>query len=363
MMHLPKFKIMPRLSKLSWGFALLLFSTVLLPGCSDEKIYKDGPIEYDATVAYDWIDLQLNLTQTTPGFTPPVAARAFGYTGLAFYEAMVYGMEGFQSMAGQISDYSDAQRPSIDGKKKYHWGLVANATFATMLRGLYPNAADSNQTAILDLETKYNNSFNEESNPQEYERSVSLGASVANAILAYASTDGQSAAYSTNFPSSYIAPVGPGLWEPTPPAYLPALQPYWGNVRPFLAANVNNSVIPAITIPYSTDTASAFYASMVEVYDAVNNITPEQEIIARFWSDDPGSTATPPGHSVSIMKQVCIMENAKLDLLAIAYAQTGMAVHDAFICCWKGKYMQNYVRPVTVIRDMIDPNWLPLHLK
>ena len=91
-----------------------------------------------------------------------------------------------------------------------------------------------------------------------------------------------------------------------------------------------------------------------------NSLSPEEVIIAKFWSDDPGKTATPAGHSISIMKQACIMENVKLDLLALTYAQTGMAVHDAFICCWKVKYTDNYVRPVTVIRDLIDPNWLPL---
>ena len=85
--------------------ALVLVAALLyLPSCkNDEKIFKEGPIEYEAQVAYDWIDLQLVLAKKTPGFTPPVAARAYGYTGLGLYEAMRYGMEGFRSMAGQVN--------------------------------------------------------------------------------------------------------------------------------------------------------------------------------------------------------------------------------------------------------------------
>jgi hypothetical protein len=37
-----------------------------------------------------------------------------------------------------------------------------------------------------------------------------------------------------------------------------------------------------------------------------------------------------------------------------------MAVADAFIACWGSKYRYNLVRPVTCIRAVIDPTWLPL---
>ncbi|HXV37071.1 MAG TPA: vanadium-dependent haloperoxidase, partial [Myxococcota bacterium] len=107
--------------------------------------------------------------------------------------------------------------------------------------------------------------------------------------------------------------------------------------------------------------ASAFYAEAVEVYDAVNNLTPEQLEIARFWSDDPGVTATPPGHSVSILTQVLRQEDATLDVAAEGYARVGMAVADAFISCWWTKYRYNLVRPVSYIHAQIDASWtIPL---
>jgi len=42
------------------------------------------------------------------------------------------------------------------------------------------------------------------------------------------------------------------------------------------------------------------YAEVLETYETIQRLAPEQETIARFWSDDPGETATPPGHSLSI---------------------------------------------------------------
>jgi membrane-associated phospholipid phosphatase len=39
------------------------------------------------------------------------------------------------------------------------------------------------------------------------------------------------------------------------------------------------------------------------------------------------------------------------------FALTSMAMADAFISSWNEKYRSNVVRPVTVIREHIDPAW------
>ena len=96
------------------------------------------------------------------------------------------------------------------------------------------------------------------------------------------------------------------------------------------------------------------------MHDTVASLTPEQETIARFWSDDPGQTATPPGHSVSIATQVLRREDASLATAAETYTKVGLAVCDAFIACWHAKYAYNVLRPVTYLRRLVDPSWLPL---
>ena len=42
---------------------------------------------------------------------------------------------------------------------------------------------------------------------------------------------------------------------------------------------------------------------------------------------------------------------------AVVYAQTGMAIADAFINCWKWKYIFFAERPNTFIPEHIDKNW------
>jgi membrane-associated phospholipid phosphatase len=56
-----------------------------------------------------------------------------------------------------------------------------------------------------------------------------------------------------------------------------------------------------------------------------------------------------------------IAHNDHLSLMAAAegLARVGIAVVDAFISCWQTKYTYNLLRPVTYIRDLIDPSWLP----
>jgi hypothetical protein len=72
---------------------------------------------YPADVARDWFHLALKLVEETPGFSPPVASRAFGYMGVTLYEALVPGMPGYHSLAGQLNGLS---RPSPPTHLAYH---------------------------------------------------------------------------------------------------------------------------------------------------------------------------------------------------------------------------------------------------
>jgi hypothetical protein len=95
------------------------------------------------------------------------------------------------------------------------------------------------------------------------------------------------------------------------------------------------------------------------VYEVVDGLSAEQLEIARFWSDDPGTTPTPPGHSIAITSQILRLEDESLATAAEAYARVGIAVSDAFVACWHQKYVHNLLRPVTYLRQFVDPGWLP----
>jgi hypothetical protein len=346
------------MKKTLYPYLYLLLGSIVLCGCSkDEPLTVDHPAgNYDASIPITYFDLSRKITRETPGYSPPVAARAFGYSGLALYESVVHGMPGYRSLAGVVNGLNPGQLSMPAPGVSYHWAVVANNALATFMGKMYSGASADNLAAVEALRGKYNHMYIATMTQETFDRSMNYGRMIAEQIYAYAVTDGQEFAYQNNFPLTYDPPVGPGLWVPTPPDFQRALQPYWKDVRPFLSSNVT-ATQPPMPIPYSTSSTSAYYAQALEVYTAVMNATPEQLKIAYYWSDDPGTTSTPPGHSISIASQVLKNENARLSKAAEVFAKVGMGVHDAFISCWKCKFEMNVMRPITYIKDNIDPGF------
>lgn len=341
-------------------FCIAIGLILLSQSCTNDDAVKQPNTQdtnaYSSYVVQSWIELTLKLTKETEGFTPPVAARVYGYSGLALYESVRPGMNGYKSLEGQITDFKIGTVPQIEEGQEYHWAAVANATLSTFLQQCFRTTTQDNLKRIYELEEQYNTRFSQQTSPEILNRSIEHGKAVAKAILKYTGSDGQAECHNQNFPNSYQVPIGEGFWVPTDKNTPIPLQPYWGKVRPFLQQNVDGT-LPPPPPAYSTDKNSAFYKEALEVYEAANNLTEEQKTIAEFWSDDPVNTATPPGHSYSIMLQILQQEQANLALAAEVYAKLGMGIHDAFISCWNAKYHYNLVRPITFIHNHIDPNW------
>lgn len=315
------------------------------------------PDQHNAEVPLAWFDLQLKLVKETPGFSPPVVSRVLGYAGVTLYEAVVPGMPTYRSLAEQLKGL--AELPRVAPEPRHHWPTVANSALATITRLLFANASSANKAAIGALELRFANEFRPRLQPEIFQRSVAHGKSVAEAIYTWSLSDGGHESYAKNLPYSYKAPVGPRLWVPTSPNFTRALQPYWGNNRPFVL-NAGSECQPPPPPPYSEQPGTDFYDEMMEVYQVVNHLTGEQRTIAEFWADNPGETATPPGHSISILNQIIRQKQIPLGATAEAYAKVGMAVADAFIACWRTKYQYNLLRPITCIQSLMDPNWNPI---
>jgi PAP2 superfamily len=308
---------------------------------------------YDSQVAQDWFNRELYLIRNGAGFTPPVASRALGYSGLALYEALVGGMPNRSSLESQLTGLTVTDpAPGVN----YHWPTVANNCMATIIDSLWGNASAALKDSIHSLRDSYNAMYMSQT---DYAASKALGEAVALDVYIYSMTDGGHQGYAHNTDPGYVPPVGPGLWVPTPPAFASAVQPHWGDNRPFAAASVQSPVIPTGPPTYSADTNSAFYAYAYQVYATVNNLSQAQVNIAKYWADG-GGTVTPPGHSISILTQCIDIENMNLGWAAYAYAKLGMSQTDAFISCWKTKYTYNLQRPITYIRANIDSTWTSL---
>jgi hypothetical protein len=341
-------------------------SVCLLAAFTLVSCQKDAPIAvnataqtYDGLLAHHWFNTFRTLTKKCPGFTPPVAARAFGYAGLTLYETMVYGMPNNQSLQKELSTGLTINAP--DTTLTYNWAIAANAAMAETARLYYANMPSSQSIAVAQLEEATFNNIREAGGigNATVARSKEWGIYVAQTIFAWSKTDGGDAGYTRNFPKDYVIPIGTGKWIPTFPKYSIPMQPKWGENHTFVP-NVVSFTQPTQPISYSEDSTSTFYKEAKKVYLAVKNSTLEQKTIAKFWSDDPGEPGTPGGHSISIATQVLQKEGATLAECAEVYAKVGMAISDAFVSCWKAKFTYNYMRPISYIRMKFEPNFVPL---
>jgi membrane-associated phospholipid phosphatase len=319
--------------------------------------------KYSANIAIEWFQLDLQLIQQTPGFSPPVAARALGYLGLALYESVVPGMTAQRSLAGQLNELDSL--PWAQPDETLHWPTVANAAMAAMTRMMFPTATAENKTRIdlleRNLPLKYAQEFDPATITAEItQRSESFGKLMAMALMTWARTDGGHEAWGPlrRSQSNYVPPSGAGQWSATPPAFAPALLPWWGENRPFVLKG--SDACPAPTPPpYSEANGSPFYKEAEEVWRIANAATQAQRQFALYWADDPGKTPTPAGHWVHIAGDVLKARKATLADAAEAYARLTLAMNDAFIATWRSKYQINLLRPVTYVQLFIDSNWTP----
>jgi PAP2 superfamily len=318
---------------------------------------------YSANVATEWFQLAFLLTQQTPGFSPPVAARALGYLGLTLYESTVPGMPQNISLAGQLNELESL--PLAQPDEPLHWPTTANAAMATMTRMMFSNASAENKARIDLLERslplKYSQDFDPAAVTAEItHRSETFGKLMAMAIMTWARTDGGHEAWGPlrRNQQNYVPPSGAGKWSATPPAFAAPLLPWWGEVRPFVLKTPAECPVP-LPPAYSEEPGSAFYKEAQEVYKFSTQITQEQRQFALYWADDPGKTPTPAGHWAFIATDVIKQRNANLAVAAETYARLNMAMADAFIAAWHAKYTLNLLRPVTYIQVAIDSNWVP----
>ena len=305
----------------------------------------------DAGVATRWFALAERLVQESPGFSPPVASRALGYLGVTLYEAVQPGMTGYRSLAGQLNELGALPQP--EAGETYYWPTVASSALASMTRHLFGSATGESEGKIAALEATFANRFKTKIDPEVFERSVTQGQRVAEAIYAWSLTDGGHEGYARNV-ATYKPPSAPGTWVSTPPDFAAALQPTWGDNRPFTSGAACPVTPP---LAYSEDPGSAFYAEALEVQQTVASLTPEERTIARYWADNPAETSTPPGHWTAILTRFLSEGGYSLTQAAEAYAKLEIALADSFIVCWRDKYQYNVVRPISYIQQVIDASW------
>lgn len=318
---------------------------------------------YSAAVATEWFRVVLPAIQQTPGQSPPVAARTLAYLSLGLHEAIVPGVPGGRSLAGQLNELESL--PPAQPDEILHWPTVANATLAALTRMLLPNAPADWMARFDALERNMPVAQSADFDPRERTpeviiRSETHGRLLAMALMTWARTDGGHdvlGARRQRLDAGYVSPSGPGAWVPTPPRFARPLLPYWGANRPFMHELARCD--PPGPPPYDEAVGSAFYREAIEVHRASVQPTEAQRQVALYWADDPGKTPTPAGHWAWILTDLLRDGHADLAAAGDRYARLGIAMSDAFVAGWRVKYERNVIRPVTYLQLTVDANWVP----
>jgi membrane-associated phospholipid phosphatase len=190
---------------------------------------------------------------------------------------------------------------------------------------------------------------------------TAVGQAVAQQILAWRSTDGSTAQV------TYVPGTAPGDWQPTPPAFAPAVAPQWGSVTPFCIPSDSAFRAPPPPALTSADYTAAF--NEVKSLGAADSTTrtAEQSAIAKFWYGAAG-TFTANGYWNQIAQEVAQQRGDSLVQDARLFALLNLAQADAYFAVFDTKYTYNFWRPVTAIRaadtdgnpdTAADPAWTP----
>jgi len=305
----------------------------------------------DPTVLHRWITTVYDVIRQER-LTPPNAARIYAYFGVAAYEAVVAGSPHLRSLGRQLNDLPAL--PTLGDSRRYDRPTAANAAMGRIVPMLFPGNEVA-RTQFAELEADFHGERAATvGDARAIDRSALHGRQVGDVIVAWIRHDGWQDIQGL----AYAPPIGPGLWQSTPPNFGTAIEPHWERVRPFVLDPVDRCA-PEPPVPYSTDPTSEFYAQAKATYDTVATNTPWHLETALFWRDNPdGTTGLPSGHWALIALTLIRDLGYELTEAAELMAVHGIAVADGFTSCWTEKYRTNLLRPVTYVRNTFDPNWV-----
>jgi len=342
---------------------------LLFISCEKQKSIVVSTEEYHAAIE--------NVTQIMIHdiFSPPVASRIFVYPNVAAYEVIAQNSKNYNSLQGQLKGLDSI--PALDSKSGVNKDLAALIAHMEVSKQLV-FSEDMIEVFRDSLYKKWENE-----NSKEFEVSKEYGLKVAERIKKWMGKDNYK--QTRTLPKFSVFAKQAGRWQPTPPAYMDAVEPHWGEIRTMVLDSASQFK-PLPAIPFSLDKNSAYFKQVKEIYDislklseglkkeeeSKSNPVPEESKVAVFWDCNPYVTVSqghmmfakkkisPGAHWMGITKIACKNNKADFGKTVFAYTKTSIGMFEAFISCWDEKYRSNVVRPETVINQNIDENWKPL---
>jgi hypothetical protein len=304
---------------------------------------------FQSNFVEDWME-QLDSAIGKSGLSSPKAARVLAYCSIAGYEGIRHGNEQFNTLDGKLNGLAGLPQP--DPGKGYHWGLVGSFAQKQVAFYLFSNATIETRQSLISLAQEHRSQLlNQGVSSELIGNSILYGENLGNAIIQWIMTDNFIQADTT----SYTLPTGEGMWEQTS-GNKPVL-PHWRMFRA-MVADPELVCSPGIPNYYSTDESSTFYEEAMEVYSLTNQLTDDQKATANYWADGKnGVLATQ--HALLLLKSLIRQKELDMEASAMAFVKMGIGLSDAYLNCWRTKYTHSLLRPVTYIKQTIDPNFQP----
>lgn len=338
----------------------LLFVFAVSCGHKESGDYKkvtNDPILYCKTVK------KLNDVVLENNFPPMIGSRNYAYANIAAYEAMAAGNKDYTSMSGQLTDMPAMPKP--EAGKEIDFSLAALLSFTKV-----GNAVTFPEGSMMGYYDELKHMADSAGMPADVmKNTIAFSDTIVAVVLKWSKGDNYA---QTRSAEKYTVRDEDGRWIPTPPMYGQALEPHWREIRPMVMDSASQFMPPRPPAFNVTDKNSVFYKATMEVKNIGDSLTAEQKEIADFWDDNPfklnvsghimfaTKKFSPPGHWMNIVGIGAKTAGADFNTTVAAYAETSIALYDAFISCWDEKFRSNEVRPETVINKYFKAEeWRP----
>ena len=277
-------------------------------------------------------------------FGPTRTSRALAIVHIALFDAVNAITGGYQS-------YTDLRAAPADTALD---AAIAQAAHDTLV-ALYPS-----QRARLDA--LLTDDLSQLPDGEAQANGMALGQQAAAAILALRSHDG-SQHDEPRVGIEFIPSDKPGKWRPDPISQIPiALGAFWGQVDPFVLEAGDQFRAPPPPALASPEYAIAF--DEVKSLGGDGVITPtvrtkDQTIAGIYWAYDSTPCLGAPSRLYNqIAGTIAAQRGSQGIELARLLALVNVAQADAAIAVWESKYVYEFWRPVTGIREA-DPGTGP----
>lgn len=267
--------------------------------------------------------------------TPARSTRGMALLHVAMYDALVAAWDAkyaYERRAPAAADARVKWLGSPAGVPSYPSEHAAAAEAAAIvLSYLFPRedtlafhrmAADAGESRIV-AGAAYRS---------DVEAGQQIGRAVGQAVVAWARLDG------ADSPWTGGQPVGEDLWQPTPPRMSTPFDPGAGSWRTWVLP-WGSAFRPE---PPPSVQSARFTTDLNELRQLSTSRTVAQADLARYWATDAPSSRW----EVFIQSEI---EHRRFDTMhaARALALSSIAMADAMVACWEGKFYYWYERPIS----------------